>query len=118
VPKSLRSFIEQIGHEHPDELAVVRRTVDPGNYDVTAILEQLTQQQRFPMLLCESALDLQGRPSGVRVASNVFATRERIADAIGQWSTPVSSASRSRGAGFLPKRPLSKRSSGAAKTST
>jgi len=83
VPKSLRSFIEQVGHEHPEELAVVRRTVDPGNYDVTAILEQLTQQQRFPMLLCESALDLQGRPSGMRVASNVFATRERIADAIG-----------------------------------
>jgi UbiD family decarboxylase len=35
------------------------------------------------MLLCESTLDGYGRESGLRLASNVFATRERIADAIG-----------------------------------
>lgn len=82
MPKSLRSFIEQLAHQHPDELALVRRTVDPNRYEVTAILEHLTQRKEFPMVLFESALDLHGRDSGMRVASNVFATRERIADAL------------------------------------
>jgi UbiD family decarboxylase len=82
MPKNLRSFIEQIDHQHPDELAVVKRTVDPNRYDVTAILEHLTLRKEFPMVLFESALDLEGRESGMRIVSNVFASRERIADAL------------------------------------
>lgn len=82
MPKSLRSFIEQIDHEHPEELALVRRTVDPGNYDVTAVLELLTQRKQFPMVLFESTRDGYGADSGMRIVSNVFATRERIADAL------------------------------------
>jgi 2,5-furandicarboxylate decarboxylase 1 len=82
VPKSLRSFIEQIDHQHPDELAIVSRTVDPDNYDVTAVLAKLTQRQQFPMVLFESTRDLLGHDSGMRIVSNVFASRERIADAL------------------------------------
>jgi len=83
MPKSLRSFIEQIDHQHPEDLAVVKRAVDPNNYDVSAILEHLTQRQRFPMVLFESPLNLRGAASGMRVVSNVFATRELVADALG-----------------------------------
>ncbi len=82
MPKSLRSFVEQIDHQHPDELAVVRRVVDPNNYDVTAVLAHLTLRKQFPMVLFESALDLLGADSDMRIVSNVFAARERIADAL------------------------------------
>ena len=34
------------------------------------------------MVLFNSALDLQGHDSGMRIVSNVYATRERIADAL------------------------------------
>lgn len=83
MPKSLRSFIEQIDHQHPEDLAVVKRPIDAGNYDVTAVLEHLTQRKRFPMVLFESTRDLYGNDSGIRILSNVFASRERIADALG-----------------------------------
>ncbi len=83
MPKSLRSFIEQIDHQHPEDLAVVKRTVDPNNYDVSAVLEHLTQRKQYPMVLFESPLDLDGNPSGMRIVANVFATRERVADALG-----------------------------------
>ena len=82
MPKSLRSFLEQLDDQHPEDLAVVNRTVDPDRYEVTAVLEQLTQRQQFPMVLFNSALDLQGHDSGMRIVSNVYATRERIADAL------------------------------------
>ena len=83
MPKSLRSFIEQIDHQHPEDLAVVKRTVDPNNYDVSAVLEHLTQRKQFPMVLFDSTLNLKGQPSGMRIVSNVFGTRELIADALG-----------------------------------
>src|SRR5216110_549297 len=83
MPKSLRSFIEQIDHQHPEDLAVVKRPVDPNNYDVSAVLEHLTQRQRFPMVLFEAPLNLKGASSGMRVVSNVFGTRELVADALG-----------------------------------
>src|SRR5438874_3056305 len=83
MPKSLRSFIEQVDHQHPEDLAVVTRTVDPNNYDVTAVLQHLENRKQFPMVLFESPLNLKGQPSGMRIVSNVFGTRELIADAIG-----------------------------------
>ncbi|HVA23600.1 MAG TPA: UbiD family decarboxylase [Chloroflexota bacterium] len=83
MPKSLQSFLHELRDESPEDLLHIDKKVDPDNYDVTAILEHLTQRKRFPATLFHNTLDQHQRDSRFPIVSNVFATRERIARAIG-----------------------------------
>jgi UbiD family decarboxylase len=61
----------------------VRRPVRPHAFEATALLEHLDRRGDPAAVLFEEPENLLGRPSPFGLVSNVFATRERIAEAIG-----------------------------------
>ena len=81
MPKSLTPFLEREA-DLPDELTRVSRVVDPDAFEVTAILEHLDRRGDTSAVLFENPKNLLGEPAGIRLVSNVFCTRERIARAI------------------------------------
>ena len=80
--KDLGTYLDSIKND-PNEYRSVSRTVNPMNFDVTAILEHLDRRRQFPTVMFENTLDVNGNPSQFPVLSNLWATRERCADAIG-----------------------------------
>jgi 2,5-furandicarboxylate decarboxylase 1 len=83
MPKDLREFIGFLESEHPDQLLRIDAPVDPANFDVTAILEHLNKRGERPLVIFEHPLSLKQEDSRIPVVSNVFATRERCALALG-----------------------------------
>ncbi|HEX6511207.1 MAG TPA: UbiD family decarboxylase, partial [Chloroflexota bacterium] len=83
MAKSLQTFLHELRDQSPEDLLHIDKKVDPDNHDVTAILEHLTQRKRFPATLFHKTLDQHHQDSQFPIVSNVFATRERIARAIG-----------------------------------
>jgi UbiD family decarboxylase len=83
MPKDLHAFLDELGGLGPSELVTVERPVRPADFDVTAILEHLTLEKRYPSLLFCRPEDLHGQPSRFLLATNLFATRARCARALG-----------------------------------
>ena len=79
MAKDLRVFLDKIKKEHPDQYATVEKPVDPADFDVTAILEHLTQKKKDPLVVFEKPKNFKGEVTDIRLMSNVFATRERCA---------------------------------------
>lgn len=82
VPQSLGTYLDSV-RDRPEECRLVRRQVDPGNFDVTAILEHLDRRKQFPAVHFERPLNMHGDPSEFSLLANVFATRERCAEILG-----------------------------------
>ena len=83
MPKNLREYLEEIEEKYPGELMKVEREVNPTKFEVTAILQHLENRKRFPMMLFENPLNSKGQRAGISLLSNVFASRERCAIALG-----------------------------------
>lgn len=83
MPKDLRAFLDELRSLGPEEFAEIDRPVRPADFDVTAILEHLTLEKRFPTLLFCQTQDLHGEPSQFPIVTNMFATRARCARALG-----------------------------------
>ena len=83
MPKDLGAFLDDLRQHDPRSLVEVERTVDPTRFEVTALLEHLQRAGQYPAVLFTSTLDQRGQPSRFPVVSNVFATRERCAFALG-----------------------------------
>ncbi|MBI4490330.1 MAG: UbiD family decarboxylase [Deltaproteobacteria bacterium] len=81
--KSLKDFLEQLKTESPTDLLHVEREIAPAQFEVTALLQHLENEKRFPALIFERPLDLRGKPSSFPLLSNLFATRRRCAQALG-----------------------------------
>lgn len=73
----LRSFIEKVRQEFPDELLTISKEVDP-RFEITALVAKLEQERRFPILFFEKV-----RGTKFPVVTNVHAGRRRLASAIG-----------------------------------
>ncbi len=82
MPNSLSAFLNEIS-AIPGELTTVSRPVKPQEFEVTAILEHLDSRDDYSTVLFKEPENLFGKPAGIQLVSNVFATRERIARAIG-----------------------------------
>ena len=67
MPKSLRTFLEEMRRELPDEVVDISKVVDPSGYDVTAIIQQLTDLKKFPLLIFNRPLNLHGRVSETKL---------------------------------------------------
>jgi 2,5-furandicarboxylate decarboxylase 1 len=80
---SLGGFIALLEREHPDQIVHVSAPVNPAAFEVTAVLRQLELRRKYPLVLFERPLDLDGNVSGFRLATNIYATRERCALALG-----------------------------------
>lgn len=81
-PKSLRTYLDRIRND-PAEFRTVSRTVNPADFDVTAVLGHLNQRREYPTVQFNNPLDLNGKPSKFPIVTNLFGTRERCAEAIG-----------------------------------
>jgi UbiD family decarboxylase len=81
--KSLNSFIEALDARLPNDLLRVERPVAPAQFEVTALLQHLESEKKFPALLFERPLNLKGEPSSFPLLSNLFAMRRRCALALG-----------------------------------
>jgi len=82
MAKDLRSFLDQVKKELPNDYLSIKKPVDPVNFDVTAILEHLTLKKKDPLVVFEDPKNMKGEASGMRLVSNIFATRERCALAL------------------------------------
>lgn len=83
MSKNLGQYLEMLMKDYPHELSVVSREIRPAEFEVTALLENLDKQKRFPAVLCKNAQNVYGKPSGIKLVTNLFATRERCALALG-----------------------------------
>lgn len=80
--------------ESPSQFLRVEREVDPAAFQVTAILQQLEDAGRYPLVIFERPKNLRGEISRFRLATNLFASRQRCALALGlspdEWKLPLS----------------------------
>src|SRR6185436_6323340 len=96
APKSLDTYLDLI-RDDPAEFRTVSRTVNPLNFDVTALLAQLERRREFPAVQFNNPLNMHGEPSRFPILTNLWATRERCAEACG---LPRSEAGRQLGIRF------------------
>ena len=82
-PRSLRAYLAQLEEEYPEWVVHVTKPVDPARFQVTAVLQQLEHRGRFPLVVFDRPLNLHGEPSAFPLATNIYATRERCAGALG-----------------------------------
>jgi UbiD family decarboxylase len=82
APKSLGSYLDRIRND-PAEFRTVSRTVNPMNFDVTAVLGQLNRRGEYPTVQFNKPLDMHGKPSKFPIVANLWGTRERCAEAVG-----------------------------------
>jgi len=73
----LRSFMERLEGEGPEELLHIRKPVRP-EHDVTGLLMELESSGRYPALFVH---EVQG--FSMPVITNLHATRHRLAMALG-----------------------------------
>lgn len=65
------------------ELLEVNKKVSPATYEVTAVLRKLEEKGLFPTVMFNNCTALGGDKASMRVLSNLFATRQRCAMALG-----------------------------------
>ncbi|HWE34248.1 MAG TPA: UbiD family decarboxylase [Solirubrobacteraceae bacterium] len=80
---SLRDFIAAVERDAPDDLVHVHEPVDPSKFEATALLQHLENAGRYPMVLFHRPLNLLGEVSEFPLVMNIYARRERCAQALG-----------------------------------
>ncbi len=80
---SLETFLAGLDRAAPDSVVHVTGPVNPARFEVTAVLQRLENEGRFPLVIFEQPRDLHGNVSAFRLVSNIYATRERCALALG-----------------------------------
>jgi 2,5-furandicarboxylate decarboxylase 1 len=73
----LRSFIEKVRQEAPEDVLTISKEVDP-RFEITALVVKLEEERRFPILIFENV-----KGTKFPVVTNVHASRRRLAAAIG-----------------------------------
>ncbi len=83
MAKSLRTYIEDLKREAPDELVCIDREVNPAGYDCTAIIKHLDALKKFPVVLFERPLGVNGKPSPVKLMLNAEISQSKAQIAMG-----------------------------------
>ncbi len=81
MAKDLRSFIQKVEKEAPEHVLRVIREID-CSHEIPALLQQLENLGKYPMVIFENPKNLKGKKSKFPVVTNVTASRQRIAMAI------------------------------------
>ncbi len=95
MANDLRRFLDQVRQKTGDIVEIERR-VRPHEFEVTALLKQLEDRHQYPLTWFRNPSDMYEGESPFSLISNVYATRERCAVALGvdpaQPNYPVSQA--------------------------
>lgn len=81
MAKDLRSFIDKIKKERPEQLLEIDKAID-SQYEISALLQFLEDNGKYPMVLFHNVKNINGKVPSLRLITNVGASRERIAMAI------------------------------------
>ena len=108
MANNLQLFLNQIKEKFPQELITIEKSVNPAAFDVTALLKHLEDEGNFPILLFDSPLNLENKKATFKLVTNVFATRQRCAVALGlkpeDWKLEMSlEYSRRKGQPVVPE---------------
>src|SRR5499427_10120880 len=87
MPKSLRTFLEDCQRELPGEVIHVTKEVNPANYDVTAIIKHLGAQKRFPIIIFDKPLNLNGKVGPIKLTMNCEISQGKTQIALGMPRT-------------------------------
>ena len=79
----LQTYLRELKERLPEDLVRVEREISPADFEVTALLQHLENERRFPALLFTRPRSVKGERSPFPLLSNVFATRRRSALALG-----------------------------------
>ena len=82
--QDFQRFLARYRREHGDDVLVIERPVS-ADQDATALVTALAADGRHPLLVLESVAPVEAARSNppFRAATNVFASRERIARLLG-----------------------------------
>ena len=70
MAKDLRTFIADCQRELPGEVIHITKEVNPANYDVTAIIKHLGAQKKFPIIIFDNPLNLNGKVGPIKLTMN------------------------------------------------
>ena len=94
MAKEIRSYLRQVKELLPDDMVSVKKPVYPARFDVTALLAHLEMSGKFPLMFFEHPMNLKEGKSSFPLVTNLFATRQRCAVALGLdpslWKLPLS----------------------------
>jgi len=76
--KNLRTFIKDVQEKLPGEFIRIKKEINPGDYEVTAIIKKLDEMKKFPVILFENVLNLHGEKSEVRVLMNELISQSKV----------------------------------------
>lgn len=88
--KDLRGFLDKLKRQWPEEIRFVNRKVSP-KFELPAILKRLEMKNQYPAVLFNQVGDF-----GIPVLSNLFATRKRLAIALGCEESNLNAVYRER----------------------
>jgi len=80
--KGMRDYIEHLERDMPSHVIRIKKEVSP-EFEIPAILQQVENRRKQPVLIFEKVRNLKGGLSKLPVVVNLFGSRERLADAIG-----------------------------------
>ncbi len=80
--KDFREFLNTLEQKYPEEVVRVKEPIDP-EFEISTVLWKLEDIGLYPMAIFDNVKNLYKKPSGIKVVSNVFARRGRIAHALG-----------------------------------
>jgi len=69
--KTIESYLRMLGEALPRDLVTISKPVKPWQFEVTALLQHLENAGKFPLLLFENPLNLNGKKSAFRLATNI-----------------------------------------------
>jgi len=96
--QDFRSFLESYRATHPDDVLVVDEEVS-ADQDITAVVWKLAAEGRHPLLVFERVSGL-----GIRVVTNIFGSRARIARLLGTDVTRLHETYQARARAMLEPR--------------
>ncbi len=110
---TMRDYLDSINQMYPEQILMIDEKINPATFEATAILMHLELARKFPLVYFTHPLNLNGKVSRFPLVTNVFATRERCALAMGlaanECKLPLSLEYARREACLLPTETVPKR---------
>ena len=79
MPKDLRSWLKDLEDRLHGEPLKVSKEVNPSNFEVSAILQQLEERGNFKAVLFEKTTSVKGEPTNFQLLCHAFMTRDKLA---------------------------------------
>jgi len=83
MAKDLRTFIADCERQLPGEVIHITKEVNPANYDVTAIIKHLGAEKKFPIIIFDKPLNLNGKVGPIKLAMNCEISQGKTQIALG-----------------------------------